>query len=124
MKNLKMLAFAIAVFGAVAFFGSVKTAYAQSFEWSGTVDATVQIRIRNRDARTTTLSGRAYDDENFRFYGRAPRDNANVRVDKKDGRGQVFVVQQPNRRNNYTTIIQIVDSKGGADRYRFTVDWN
>lgn len=121
-----MIAFAVAVFAAVAFVGSVKTTYAQrsSFEWSGTVDDTVQIRIRNRNARTRTLSGQAYNDDNYNFSGRAPRDNANVSVDKRDGRGRVFVVEQPNRRNNYTTIIQIVDSKGGADRYRFTVNWN
>ncbi len=51
-------------------------------------------------------------------------ENVNVRVDKRDGRGRVFIVQQPNRRNNFTTIVQIVDSKGGADSYRFTLHWN
>ncbi|MGI8787434.1 MAG: hypothetical protein ACR2HG_06715 [Pyrinomonadaceae bacterium] len=126
MKNLKMLFFAITVFSAIAFFGSVKSVYAQrsSFEWSGTVDDTVQIRIRNHRARTRTLNGRAYYDERYNFYGRAPRYDANVNVRKRDGRGKVFVVQQPSRRNGYTTIIQVVDTKGGSDRYRFTVNWN
>ena len=126
MKNLKMIAFAVAVFAAVTLFGNVETVRAQSgsMQWSGTVDDVVQIVIRNRNARTRHISGRAYNDDNYNFNGRAPRRNANVEVDKRDGRGRVFIVQQPNRRNNFTTIVQIVDSKGGADRYRFTLSWN
>ncbi len=126
MKNLKMLAFAAAVFAAVALCGNVETVRAQSgsMQWSGTVDDVVQIRIRNRNAQATTISGRAYNDEDYSFNGRAPRRNADVQVDKTRGRGRVFIVQQPNRRNNFTTIVQIVDSKGGADRYRFRLTWN
>lgn len=126
MRNLKIIAFAVAVFAATVFFGNVGTVRAQrgSMEWRGTVDDVVQIRIRNRNARSRAISGRAYNDDNFSFNGRAPRQNASVSVDKRDGRGQVFIVQQPNRRNNFTTIVQIVDKKGGPDRYRFTLNWN
>ncbi len=124
MEKMKIIVFAVAVFAAALFFGNVKTVRAQSMEWSGTVDDVVQVRIRNRNARAITVSGRAYYDENSNFNGRAPRDNANVSVDKRDGRGKVYIVQQPNRRNNFTTIVEIVDKKGGPDRYRFTLNWN
>ena len=127
MKNLKMFAFLIAVFGGALFYGNVQNVQAQrggSMEWSGTVDDVTQIVIRNRNARTRHISGRFYDDYRFNFDGRAPRQNVNVRVDKRSGRGRVFIVQQPNRRNNWATIVQIDDSKGGADRYRFTLYWD
>ena len=126
MRSLKMIVFAVAFFTAAVFFGNVGTVRAQSgsMEWRGTVDDVVQIRIRNRNARSRAISGRAYNDDDFSFNGRAPRQNANVSVDKRDGRGQIFIVQQPNRRNKFTTIVQIVDKKGGADRYRFTLNWN
>ena len=126
MRNLKMMSFAIAVFAAFVFCGNIETVRAQSgsMEWRGTVDDVVQIRIRNRNARATTISGRAYNDDNFSFNGRPARRNADVRVEKTRGRGRVFIVQQPNRRNNFTTIVQIIDKKGGADRYRFTLNWN
>ncbi len=126
MRNLKTIVFAVAVFAPAVFFGNVETVRAQSgsMQWRGTVDDVVQIRIRNRNARSKAISGRAYNDDNFSFNGRAPRQNANVSVDKRDGRGQVLIVQQPNRRNNFTTIVQIIDKKGGADRYRFTLNWN
>lgn len=126
MKKLKMTVFAVAVFAAFVFFGNVEAVRAQngSMQWSGTVDDVVQIRIRNRNARARTISGREYNDDNFNFDGRAPRENANVSVDKRAGRGKVYIVQQPSRRNNFTTIVEIVDKKGGPDRYRFTLNWN
>lgn len=124
MKNLKVIAFAFFVFGGAMFFGNVASVRAQSMEWRGTVDDVIQIRIRNRNAQTKHISGRAYNDADFNFDGRAPRNNSNVRVDKRDGRGRIFIIQQPNRRNNFTTIVQIQDTKGGADRYRFTLYWD
>ncbi len=126
MKIFKKLLFAVAVLTTLGFLGSFDSVYAQrsSMEWSGRVDDVVQIRIRNRNARLQHISGRAYNESNFNFNGRAPRQNTNATVDKNDGRGRVIIVQQPNRRNNFTTIVQINDTKGGPDRYRFTVYWD
>jgi hypothetical protein len=126
MSNLKIIGFTIIILVITVFLGNVKTARAQiaSMEWSGTVDDVVLIRIRNRNAQTRTISGRPYNDDDVIFDRRAPRRNANATVKKKSGRGQVFILQQPNSRNNYTTFVQIVDKKGGSDRYRFLLDWN
>ncbi len=134
MKNLKKVFFAVGVLMTAFLFANVNDVHAQrnrdrgdrsgEMTWRGTVDDVIQITIRNRNARTKNIRGRAYNDANYNFDGRMPRDNVNVRVDKKDGRGKVFIVQQPNRRNNYTTIVQIQDPKGGADRYRFELYWN
>ncbi len=124
MKNLKKIIFAFAVFGGAIFFANVESARAQSMEWRGTVDDVIQIRIRNRRAETNHISGRAYYDADYNFDGRTPRNNSYARVDKSDGRGKVFIVQQPSRRNNFTTIVQIQDTKGGPDQYRFTVTWD
>ncbi len=119
-----MTAFAVAVFGAAVFFGNVGTANAQSMTWRGTVDDVIQIKIRNRNVRIQHISGQTTTNTDFDFDGRAPREGGNARVDRENGRGKVFIVQQPNRRNNFTTIVQISDTKGGADRYRFTVYWD
>lgn len=129
MKNLKTFGFMAFAFAAILFFGSVGEANAQrrgsgSVDWSGTVDDTVQITIRNGNVRTRVMNGRDYNDENYNFDGRAPRRDMDIRIDKRNGRGNVSVIQHPNRRNNFTTIIQIRDPKGGADRYRFTAYWD
>ena len=44
-------------------------------------------------------------------------------VNKRNGRGQVSVIDQPNQSNNYTAIIKIDDDKGGADDYEIEVEW-
>jgi hypothetical protein len=121
-----MIAFVVIILTAAMFWGNVGTVRAQSgsMEWSGTVDDVVMVRIQNQKARSRTISGRTYNDDNFSFEGSAPRRNAIVKVDKRDGRGLVFVVQQPTRRNNFTTFVQIVDKKGGADRYQFLIYWD
>ena len=129
MKNLKKVAFAVAILMTAFLFANVKDVHAQRYRsgemtWRGTVDDIIQVRIRNGNARTKHIRGQAYNDATYNFNGRMPQQNVNVSVDKKDGRGKVFIVQQPNRRNNFTTIVQIEDSKGGADRYRFELRWN
>ena len=124
MKNFKMVFVSSFFVIGFLFLTNVESVRAQSMEWSGTVDDVIQIRIRNRSAQTRGVSGRTYYDANYDFNGRAPRRNATARVDKHDGRGRVFIIQQPSRRNNWTTIVQIVDSKGGTDRYRFSVYWD
>ncbi len=57
MRNLKTIVFAVAVFTSAVFFGNVGTVCAQSgsMEWRGTVDDVVQIRIRNRNARSKAV---------------------------------------------------------------------
>jgi hypothetical protein len=122
---MKKTLLAIAFLTAIVLFGGLQNASAQSgsMEWSGSVDDTVQVIIRNRRATTNTLSGSVTYNARYNFNGRLPRDNVRVYVNKTNGRGRVYVVQQPNRRNNYTTIIQIVDNKRGRDNYSFTLSW-
>jgi hypothetical protein len=92
------------------------------FEWSGRVDREVQIAMRDRE---TWLGG--VDGQNARgradVEGVLPRHDGRVYVRVENGRGNVDVVQQPSARNNYTTIVRIIDPQGGADRYRISAFW-
>lgn len=124
---MKRLAFTIILLAAFCLVTGVENANAQrsgSMEWRGTVDDSIQVVIRNRNARIRHISGRYINDARFSFDGRAPRNNSNINLDKRDGRGNIFIVQRPSRRNNFTTIIQINDPKGGTDRYRFSLYWD
>ncbi|MDQ2747657.1 MAG: hypothetical protein M3T96_10400 [Acidobacteriota bacterium] len=91
--------------------------------WRGTVDQEVQLVIRRRNIETRTISGTPYDNGTFSFASSLPTRNVNVNVIKKSGRGSVRVVQQPNRDNDYTTIIQVLDSGGGAREYQLEINW-
>lgn len=122
---MKKILFFTAFFVAIFFWGNIKNVNAQSVVWRGTVDDTVELTIRRQRVNVRTLEGRTYRDGDYDFDGGGMNRNSdNVRVDKENGRGKVYVVQRPNRRNNYTTIVRIEDKKGGADRYRIRVTWN
>jgi hypothetical protein len=96
----------------------------QLFQWTGDVDREVQIVMRGRDvwtrdARNNNEQGRHWE----RVNDALPRTDGMVVVRLEDGRGDADVVQQPNARNNYTTIVRLRDKRGGADRYRLDAYW-
>ncbi|CAN5575442.1 hypothetical protein BH20ACI4_BH20ACI4_16250 [soil metagenome] len=122
---MKKIFFVFAVFAAMFLVGSVNDVKAQSVVWRGTVDDVVELRIRRQNVRVITISGRTYNNGSYDFDGGGMNRNSDdVRVDRENGRGKVYIVQRPNRRNNFTTIVRIEDKKGGADRYRVRVTWN
>jgi hypothetical protein len=92
--------------------------------WRGRVDDVIVLEIRDRTIRDRVISGRQAESVRYDFNSSLPNREANVTVDKRRGRGEVRVVEQPSRRNGYTAVIQIRDSSGGADEYEIEVRWN
>lgn len=125
---MKKVFFVFAVFSAMFLIGNVKDVNAQrsgSVVWRGTVDDVVELRIRRQRVELVKISGAPYGNGSYDFDGSGMNRNSNnIRVDKENGRGKVYILQRPNRRNNYTTIVRIEDKKGGSDRYRVRVTWN
>lgn len=91
--------------------------------WSGIVDDIVRLEIRGKDMNVRAVSGRSYGNGTFSFTSPLPRNNVTVSVDKKDGRGDVLVIQQPSRQNNWTAIVEIRDKDGGAKNHRLEIYW-
>ncbi|HBY61609.1 MAG TPA: hypothetical protein DEH78_17445, partial [Solibacterales bacterium] len=44
-------------------------------------------------------------------------------VTRLDGRGTVAIAEQPSAANGFTVRVRIDDPKGGADTYRFRLNW-
>ena len=91
--------------------------------WRGTVDKEVHLVLQRRSIETRTISGAAYDNVNFSFTASLPTRNVQVEVIKKKGRGSVRVLEQPNRDNDYTAVVQILDDAGGAKEYELEISW-
>ena len=91
--------------------------------WRGTVDDDVRILIRGGSTDVQTIGGSPYYDAVSNFTSSLPMRRVNVSVNKRRGRGEVFVEQQPSRENNYTAIIRVRDPRGGANQYEFDVNW-
>ena len=94
-----------------------------SMTWRGRVDDDVRIRIRGGSADVETIGGTAYNDGQPNFSNSLPNRRVTVRLTQKRGRGEVFIEQQPSRENDFTAIVRIRDTRGGASDYEFTVEW-
>jgi hypothetical protein len=94
-----------------------------SMTWRGRVDDDVRIRIRGGSADVETIGGTPYYDAQPNFSSSLPNRRVSVRLTKNRGRGDIFIEQQPSRDNDFTAIVRIKDSRGGADNYEFTLDW-
>jgi hypothetical protein len=91
--------------------------------WRGRVDDYVELNIQGNRVRSREREGSQTLNEQVSFSNPLPRADVAISVRKRDGRGRVSVVQQPNQSNNYTAIIKIDDEKGGADDYEIEMEW-
>src|SRR6201988_2708492 len=94
-----------------------------SMTWRGRVDDDVRIRIRGGSADVETLGGTPYYESQPNFSRSLPYRRVTVRLTKNRGRGDIFIEQQPSLENDFTAVIRIKDSRGGADNYEFTLEW-
>lgn len=92
--------------------------------WSGRVDDEIHLEIRGNRVAERRLSGQPTYNANYRFSSPLPRTELNVRVEKRRGRGDVDVIEQPSSSNRYTAVIRIRDRDGGADDYQIEVIWD
>jgi hypothetical protein len=90
------------------------------FTWRGVVDHDTRIYMRGRQVQTQVVTSRGtYDRGRVTAEQALPRREGTVRINMIEGRGRVYVLQQPSARNNYTAILRVSDIQGGSDRYRF-----
>lgn len=91
--------------------------------WRGRVDDDVRITIRGGTADVQTLGGTPYNDGQPNFSASLPFRRVTVRITAKRGRGEIFIEQQPSRDNDFSAVIRIRDTKGGASDYEFELSW-
>jgi hypothetical protein len=97
---------------------------AGALEWRGAVDDVVEIRVQGRRVDYVTRSGATARDVQSRVSGAGlPERDVTVALRNTQGRGNVWVAQQPSARNGYTAIIRVQDSQGGFGYYDFQATW-
>jgi hypothetical protein len=94
------------------------------FEYRGRVDGSVIFRIRGNRVLAEAESGQPTEVERFSFSQPLPAMKMReVRVERKDGRGDVTLIEIPWDGNGYTAVVRVSDSRGGDDRYHFRLNW-
>lgn len=94
------------------------------FEFRGRIDDEVIFFIRGGQVTAQNRAGRGMQVERWSLDDPLPIGRpVRLKLDQKDGRGRVQLIESPNPGNNYTAVVRVFDSKGGSDRYHFRMDW-
>jgi hypothetical protein len=91
--------------------------------WSGRVDGTVRVIVRDSSATVDVLDGAPVAGERSNFTRALPRRAPNASVRKLRGRGTVDMVEYPSERNLGRLIFEIRDTSAGTDTYDVEVSW-
>jgi hypothetical protein len=91
--------------------------------WRGRVDNTVNITVAGSSVSSEATAGQPVSGEYFTINGYLASRPGSVTVRKIRGRGNVSVLQQPSWQNDFTAVIQVFDSGGGADDYQLEISW-
>ncbi len=92
-------------------------------ELSVQVDGTVVAAITGDQAEYQVISGQPARDTLLTCSAPLPFAAAQIRVDKRRGRGAVQLLEEPGAGNGFTAKIRLEDPKGGSDRYELMVRW-
>jgi hypothetical protein len=103
--------------------GGPQSRNADGVFWRGRVDGESIIRFRSDRAWDETISGGGVSNARFNFNAPLPSQPVSVNLTNTEGRGEIVIVDQPNRNNNYTASVRIRDRRGGSDNYAFALVW-
>ena len=92
--------------------------------WTGRVDEAATISCRTRVCSSSAEQGAPVAAERFKFSRPLPERDVDVRLEDRDGRGEIRLIEQPRRQNNYTARVEIRDPQPGAGEYSFALVWN
>ena len=91
--------------------------------WKGRVNQLVTLRIYGDTVEAVDETASGLSEVTYDFEGYLAARPGSVRINKRDGRGTVRIVEQPSARNDYTAVIQITDTRGGDDEYDIEIEW-
>ncbi|MBS1788284.1 MAG: hypothetical protein JST85_11205 [Acidobacteria bacterium] len=91
--------------------------------WSGRVDGESIIRFRSDKAFDQTINGQGIYGERYQFSAPLPSRPVDVNLRNTQGRGEILIVEQPSRANNFTVVVKVRDRQNGAGNYSFTLAW-
>lgn len=95
-----------------------------SMRWRGRVDDVIRLEVRGGVVSERPVSGTPFNNGRFTFTSPLPRRPVNLSIDRRKARGSVEIIERPTPANNFTAVIEIRDSQGGAADYEFDLRWN
>ncbi len=99
--------------------GGYRSGGANSVRYRGVIDDRVNLFFRGDRVRDEILSGKGVGNEDYNPRFPLPRGPFHVDLANVQGRGRVFIFQQPNPDNGFTVGVRVSDRAPGGDYYSF-----
>ncbi len=94
------------------------------FVWQGQVDGTVILHLAGKRLAVQIQDGAPVERQKFHFSDALPQTQQSVRVEEREGRGYVHVIDQPNIENHYILAVAIEDRQPGSAFYSLALYWD
>jgi len=94
------------------------------FVWQGDVDGTDILYIHGRKLNVKIQEGAPVAREKFQLYDALPETSQDARVEVREGRGYVHIVDQPRIDNGFTLAVSIEDRQPGSSFYSIALYWD
>jgi len=94
------------------------------FVWQGQVDGIVILHLRDKRLDVQVQEGSPVERQQFQFHDRLPDTRQDVRLEVREGRGLVHIVDQPRLDNHYTSAVAIEDRQPGSSFYSIALYWD
>ena len=88
------------------------------------IDQEVEVQIQGGSIRYEVVGGREPSDDGSVYSQEIPRAIfKKFEIEKKDGRGNILVLEKPSIQNDFSLKLRFIDRKGGDDRYHARIKW-
>jgi hypothetical protein len=95
-----------------------------SFDVRLVIDGEALVYVQGSTIRYESVSGRPPANEGSEYSQELPRAHfTRFTLSKRDGRGEVELLEQPSAANDYTAKLRFSDPKGGDDHYQARLEW-
>jgi hypothetical protein len=94
------------------------------FIWQGEVDGIDILYLHADHLNVQAQEGAPVSRQQYHFYDRLPETHQNARLEVREGRGFVHIIDQPRIENHYTLAISVEDRQPGSSFYSIALYWD
>jgi hypothetical protein len=96
----------------------------QQFLWQGDVDGVTTLYLQANRLKVEVKEGEPVARQKYHFYDRLPQAHQDARLEVREGRGFVHIIDQPRLANQYTLAVSIEDRQPGSSHYSIALYWD
>jgi hypothetical protein len=94
------------------------------FTWQGEVDGNAILYLHANQLTVQIKDGAPVARQQYHFYAPIPDTHQDARLEVREGRGFVHIIDQPTIENHYTLAVSVEDRQPGSSFYSIALYWD